>query len=106
VADDLKLSSTGLRLISVFANDPTKRWSGTEITKATKIGSGSLYPLLAKLEAAKWLTPEWEKIDPSEAGRPRRRYYKLTAIGARRARNALADFQIPAVSTGRLAWNT
>ena len=104
MADDLKLSATGLRLISVFANDPTKRWSGTEITKATKIGSGSLYPLLARLEAAKWLSPEWENIDPSEAGRPRRRYYKLTALGARHARKALADFQIPVM--GRLAWNT
>jgi PadR family transcriptional regulator, regulatory protein PadR len=106
LADDLKLSAAGLRLVSLFVQYPAKRWSGTEITKVTKIGSGTLYPLLAKLEAAKWLTPEWENIDPSEEGRPRRRYYKLTAIGARRAHNALAEFQIGALPAGRLAWNT
>jgi PadR family transcriptional regulator PadR len=106
LADDLKLSAAGLRLVSLFAQDPAKRWSGTEITKATRMGSGTLYPLLAKFEAAKWLTPEWENIDPSEEGRPRRRYYKLTAIGARKARNALAEFQIGVQPAGRLAWNT
>jgi PadR family transcriptional regulator PadR len=106
LADDLKLSAAGLRVVSLFAQDPAKRWSGTEITMATRIGSGTLYPWLAKLEAAKWLTPEWENIDPREEGRPRRRYYKLTPIGARKARNALAEFQIGAQSVGRLAWNT
>jgi hypothetical protein len=34
--------------------------------KATKVGSGTLYPMLARLEAAGWLTSEWEVVDPSE----------------------------------------
>lgn len=103
MADDLKLSNAGLRLIALFLQDPNQKWSGAEITREVGIFSGTLYPLLAKLEAAKWLTAEWEKIDPSEEGRPRRRYYRLTATGARKARSALDVFQIPA---GRLAWNT
>ena len=41
------------------------------------MGSGTLYPLLARLEAAGWFTSEWEDVDPSEVGRPRRRLYKL-----------------------------
>lgn len=105
MTDDLKLSQAGLRLVRQFCDDPTKRWSGTELSKATGLGSGTMYPLLAKLEKAGWLTPEWEVIDPSEAGRPRRRYYTLTAIGARGARNALADFQIRS-PIGGLQWTT
>jgi PadR family transcriptional regulator, regulatory protein PadR len=103
--DNLKLSPTGLRLVRYFCDDPARRWSGTELSKKTGLGSGTLYPLLAKLEKAGWLTPEWEVIDPREAGRPRRRYYKLTAIGARAGRNALADFQLQN-AIGDLQWST
>ena len=105
MTNDIKLSAAGLRLVRQFCDDPTQRWSGTELSKKTGLGSGTLYPLLAKLEKAGWLTPEWEVIDPREAGRPRRRYYKLTAVGARSARNALADFQITA-TIGGAQWAT
>ncbi|NEW95511.1 PadR family transcriptional regulator [Rhodopseudomonas sp. BR0G17] len=88
-----------------FVNDPRKRWSGTELTKTTKIGSGTLYPLLAKLESAGWLSAEWEVLDPSEAGRPRRRYYKLTALGVRSAHGALSEYQV-APGLGEVAWTT
>jgi DNA-binding PadR family transcriptional regulator len=105
VNEDLKLSPAGLRLVRIFADDPLKRWSGTELTKLTKIGSGTLYPLLAKLEKAKWLSAEWEEIDESEEKRPRRRYYRLTAFGVRNSRAALADYQL-APFTGELGWAT
>lgn len=104
MADNLKLGPAGLRLVRHFCDDPTQRWSGTELSKKTGLGSGTLYPLLAKLERAGWLEPEWEVIDPRQAGRPRRRYYKLTAIGARGSRSALADFQIKAI--GDFQWST
>jgi DNA-binding PadR family transcriptional regulator len=59
--------------------------------------------MLARLETAGWLTSEWEAIDPREAGRPRRRYYKLTALGQNNARAALAELQVAA---GEWVWNT
>jgi PadR family transcriptional regulator PadR len=105
VADDLKLAAAGLRLISLFAQDPTRRWSGAEITSEISSGSGTLYPLLAKFETLKILKAEWEDVDPSKIGRPRRRYYSLTGLGVWRARSILAEFQFSS-SSGRLAWNT
>ena len=54
--------------------------SGAEISVATGIASGTLYPLLARLEYVGWLTSAWE--DPSVAGRPRRRLYVITDVGA------------------------
>jgi len=102
LTEELRLSKSALRLIALFAQDPTQKWSGAEITREIGMGAGTLYPLLYKFETAKWLIPEWENIDPREEGRPRQRYYRLSANGARRAHQALDVFQIP----GRLAWNS
>jgi DNA-binding PadR family transcriptional regulator len=52
--------------------------------------------MLARLEAAGWLSSEWEAIDPREAGRPRRRFYRLTASGQHNVHAALADLQMAA----------
>jgi PadR family transcriptional regulator, regulatory protein PadR len=67
------------------------------------LGSGTLYPLLQRLENAGWLKSEWEEVDPSEAGRPRRRLYKLTGHGQTRAVRELAELQTTA---GVLAWKS
>jgi DNA-binding MarR family transcriptional regulator len=53
--DNLKLSPAGLRVVRYFCDDPARQWSGTELSKKTGLGSGTLYPLLAKLEKAGWL---------------------------------------------------
>ena len=105
MAQDVRLSGQALKLLKLLLERPTQGRSGAEIGRATKIGSGTLYPLLARLEQVGWLTSEWEIVDPSEAGRPRRRYYKLTALGQRNALEALADFQLGSLS-GELAWNS
>jgi DNA-binding PadR family transcriptional regulator len=62
-----------------------ERWShGYELTSVTGIKSGTLYPLLVRLEAQGYLEAEWQ---PSLAsGRPPRHAYRLTAAGQRLAR--------------------
>ena len=52
-----------------------------ELIESADVGPGTLYPMLARLETAGWLTSEWEEVDPVAAGRPARRYYALTGIG-------------------------
>ena len=75
--------------------------SGADISRETKLPSGTLYPILIRLEAAKWLESTWEEVDPREAGRPRRRFYKVTALGAAKARAAAREVH---GMVGRLAW--
>ena len=70
--------------------DPTKDLYGLEICAATGLPSGTVHPILARFEALGWLESSWEQVDPREQGRPRRRYYRLTANGISMARNALA----------------
>jgi DNA-binding PadR family transcriptional regulator len=64
--------------------------------------SGTVYPILMRLERAAWLESEWEEIDPRQAGRPRKRLYRLRALGYNKAQEALAGLGVP---EGRLAWN-
>jgi DNA-binding PadR family transcriptional regulator len=90
---DVRLSGPTLRVLKHFLDAPTKSWSGGEIRNAINIGAGTLYPLLARLEAAGWCESEWERVEPTQAGRPRRRFYKLTPGGRARARAAFAEFQ-------------
>ena len=93
---DVRLTQPTLKVLRFLLEKPREGRSGAEMSKATKVGSGTLYPMLARLEAAGWLTSEWEAIDPSEAGRPRRRFYKLTALGQNSTRVALSDLQMTA----------
>ena len=76
--------------------------SGADISRATKLASGTLYPILFRLERAGWLESRWEDNDPKALGRPRRRLYRVTELGAQSARAALKDIVEPAF--GRVAW--
>jgi PadR family transcriptional regulator PadR len=70
--------------------DPTRRIHGFEFCAATGLSSGTIYPILVRLEGLGWLESEWEEPEVHvPAGRPRRRYYRLTEDGATRARIAL-----------------
>lgn len=68
--------------------------AGADITRATQVAAGTLYPLLARLEAAGWIVGRWEDVDPRVVGRPRRRFYALTEVGMRRARAELDELQV------------
>ncbi len=98
---EVRLSGPTLKLLKLMLDEPIKKRSGAEISREAKIGSGTLYPLLLRLERAGWLFSEWEQIDPKEAGRPRRRFYWLTPAGYPKAREALAGFQFE----GMPAWS-
>ena len=75
--------------------------SGADIGKAASLRSGTLYPILMRLEECGWLSSRWEEGDPKKLGRPRRRYYRVTGIGATRAHAALRELQ---PGNGRVAW--
>jgi DNA-binding PadR family transcriptional regulator len=81
--------STQLVLGELIA-DPTRRIHGFELIAATGLRSGTLYPILLRLEELGWLESEWEEPGVhGPAGRPRRRYYWLTKDGAAGARIVL-----------------
>ncbi|MGH3405187.1 MAG: PadR family transcriptional regulator [Streptosporangiaceae bacterium] len=62
---------------------------GLKIAKAAGRPTGSVFPILAKLEDCGWVTSEWEDGDPAARG-PRRRFYQLSPDGLVQARQLFA----------------
>lgn len=77
-------------VLRALLEHPTRPMYGLEICQEAGLASGTIHPILARLEGYGWLTSTWEDIDPTKEGRPRRRYYQLSAGGVEQARYALA----------------
>jgi PadR family transcriptional regulator PadR len=86
-----RVTTQTLRVLGAFTTSRDDELSGAMIAKKTGLQSGTLYPILARLEQAKWLESEWEVGDPRELGRPRRRLYRLTGFGAKNAESAFRE---------------
>jgi DNA-binding PadR family transcriptional regulator len=77
------------RVLGAFLADPAAPRYGYDLMKAARLPSGTLYPLLARLEREKLVTSAWET--PQEEGQRPRKYYQLTGEGIRVARLELAQ---------------
>jgi PadR family transcriptional regulator PadR len=86
-----------LKVLDVMLAEPTQDHWGFELIKSTGLQSGTLYPLLARLETAGWLESRWET--EQKRGRPRRRYYRLTGVGAEAAGRTFTELPQPAPRT-------
>ena len=82
--------------------DPTREMYGLEIGRLAELPSGTIHPILARLEGYGWLESRWENLDPAREGRPRRRYYRLTPDGVAHAARALDRVRTPAPLIHRL----
>jgi PadR family transcriptional regulator, regulatory protein PadR len=86
------MSLQTLKVLEAFLAAPTDELSGADVHKRSSIASGTLYPILLRLESAGWLVSRWEAVDPASVGRPRRRLYRLTPTGLTRASEIFASF--------------
>lgn len=82
-----RLTSSVLKVMAALLADPTAEHYGLRLMQQTGLPSGTLYPILVRLERAGWVRSRWELVDPAAEGRPTRRYYRLTAEGAEQARD-------------------
>ena len=89
---DVRMSLQTMRVLEAFLENPTDELAGADVQKRSGLASGTLYPILLRLESAGWFVSRWEKVDPSSAGRPRRRFYRLTPNGLARASQVFASF--------------
>jgi PadR family transcriptional regulator, regulatory protein PadR len=93
------LSAPARRLLAALADSSGGWRHGYDLCREGGLKSGTLYPLLIRLEAQGHLEAEWR--DAEEPGRPPRHVYRLTASGLRLAaanpvRDALAPERRPA----------
>jgi PadR family transcriptional regulator, regulatory protein PadR len=78
-------------VLRVLLAEPAREMYGLQICEAAGLPSGTIHPILARLEGLGWLESRWEDASPQEEGRPRRRYYHWSKDGAERARIAMAQ---------------
>jgi DNA-binding PadR family transcriptional regulator len=77
---------------------------GFQIMDATGLASGTVYPILRRLEQERAVSSEWEAEERArEAGRPRRRVYALTGEGRVVASRAARRLEEAAGLLGGLA---
>jgi PadR family transcriptional regulator len=101
VTNRIRVTAGVARLLAVLVVEPSEWRYGLDLMRATGQPSGSLYPMLTRLETAGWLDAEWEDIDPAVEGRPARRCYRLTPDGLALARTELAELSAQ-LNPGRL----
>jgi PadR family transcriptional regulator, regulatory protein PadR len=87
----VKLTGPLERVLRVLIADPSAQHYGYDLMKAAKLPSGTLYPMLARLQQEGLVDSEWEAQREDAGGRPPRKYYRLTAEGLRVARVELAQ---------------
>lgn len=86
-------SSSHVRsLIEVLLSDREAWRYGYDLSKETAMKSGTLYPILMRLEGQGWLETRWE--ESTMQGRPSRHMYRLTATGASEGRALLETSQV------------
>lgn len=73
------LSAPARALLAVMAQAGDSWSHGYELCRLAGMKSGTLYPLMIRLEAQGYLEAQW--MPPSEPGRPPRHAYRLTAAG-------------------------
>ena len=84
----MRMTAALERVFRVFLDDPAAQRYGYDLMKAAGLPSGTLYPLLARLQARGLVASAWET--PRQDGERPRRYYHLTGEGIEVARLELA----------------
>ncbi|MFZ0638599.1 MAG: PadR family transcriptional regulator [Candidatus Acidiferrales bacterium] len=94
----VRMSHQTLRLLAIFLAQPRDWRYGYDLSRATALKSGTLYPILMRLAKRGWLETRWAA--PEVSGRPPRHMYRLTPDGLRFARTSLAPNAARVLSRG------
>lgn len=84
------ISPQTLRVLELLLESPRSWHYGYALSQRTGLKSGTLYPILVRLAEQGWLDTKWS--EPDAPGRPPRHTYRLTAEGAKSARERIAEF--------------
>jgi DNA-binding MarR family transcriptional regulator len=73
-------------LFQAFLDAPGDETWGFELSRASGLSAGTIYPMLRRLEDQGLIVSRWEQINESQCKRRRRRYYRLSGEGKQVAR--------------------
>ena len=99
--DSVRISPQTLALLRALLAQPEDWRYGYDLSRETVLKSGTLYPILMRLNKRGWLETRW--VEPENPGRPPRHMYRLTAGGLRSAKEFVAA-KAPRVPSRRAAY--
>ena len=62
---DPRITLPTAAILRLMLQSPATPVYGLELAEATDFPSGTIYPILARLEAASWVSSFWEQEDPA-----------------------------------------
>jgi DNA-binding PadR family transcriptional regulator len=76
---------------------------GFDVIDVTGLASGTVYPILRRLETEALVAARWEDVGIArDEQRPPRRYYELTAAGRELLRTGVARYRVPRAVAARV----
>jgi DNA-binding PadR family transcriptional regulator len=90
---NVRASKQTLKLLGALTAKAANWHYGYALSRETGLQSGTLYPILMRLEERGWLETQWESPQPlveKRGGRPPRHMYRLTTGGTAWAMEALS----------------
>jgi PadR family transcriptional regulator PadR len=101
---NLRASKQTLKLLAALTAKATSWHYGYALSRETGLLSGTLYPILMRLEERGWLETQWEapqELPEKRGGRPPRHMYRLTSGGQAWAVEALSAMKSKAPVAGK-----
>ncbi len=95
----IRLTAATLDILHALAGASGGEVYGLEIAQTTRRPTGTVYPVLSRLERHGWVSSAWDISDQDQRG-PRRRYYRLTSQGQHHLR-ALMEHRARSEREGR-----
>lgn len=89
MGDEGKITFAGLLVLRALLEDLSTPRYGYELIRMTGLKSGSLYPIIARLEDDGLIVSERETRSPRELGRPIRRYISIPPESIDRAKEEI-----------------
>ena len=85
----MRLTIPVAKVLAALLADPAGEHYGLQLMQQTGLASGTLYPILTRLQKAGWLTAEW-----GMSARNREvRIYRLTPAGRKQLERKLSSFE-------------
>lgn len=79
------------QVLRLVLADPDVEFTALQVCDAIGARSGTLYPLLARLEKQGWIVSRWEEREPDDLHRVRRRYHSIAPDRGAEARALVAS---------------
>jgi PadR family transcriptional regulator, regulatory protein PadR len=98
----LRPTRTSKSVVAVLRDHHGEDLWGLRVCHLTKLPSGTVYPILAKLEELGWVEAHW---DDSETTGPRRRLYEISDAGRQHTAELLGSNPpawIPSLLAGKI----